>query len=1808
MVFIYPKARSYCRDRSWRWKFRAGKPGYGCLLDHLSRDYRSAHSFSLCQKYRKFRCRTDKTAFLRVQQETRPNPFLRESRLRRKGRAVFSCHQVHVAHQRGFCQGLRFKCPNATVEEMVRRKCGASCGRKRQEPVEREIKVQRGQRSNEKRVPQEVFNCRRQETKGSSQRREGCRGRKEKNAARQISGYPTKNDGWNAAWGRWCFCGTEPAVRRCSVRGFVPRKLFSLCSGRLDNWERNQCRERSPFGIASAQSRKDGTKSSEIDRGRIPWEDEDSDQIEEEEGEGVGGYKRFFFAQLAKPVSRSSSRRSSEIIRQQERIQIQESIAGRRSRAPDSEGCRQSQVSQEEIGEERKEKEKENQEGEEGDGSFGQLSFFELRRRLGLWVQPVEQQRGRGRRKVGSTSEKESQEETRISPGSSGAACLQTPGADQQGRCIWAEDFGRDHGDQAGKLFQHSGETPDWDGYGPMSGDEYPGQCHGCIETGPARPMRRPSSSQIHCPSSECLGRQLVSSKASRVNPSRRRLGSRRRAGVECSKTCKAGGQGKQPRLVWGLERPRKRQELQRQKFLAGQFMECFKRQRRERRKRQRKRKELVEFTTARDGSGSIQEERKRRKLTTALGAPALVCTDVAQAHTAFTRDSTELGFNDFKRSLEMCKTFLQLGSLLMWWMVVISSGKSSCTELKDWFDDWISSKVAEDRSFRPRAKGATFPIRRGDLHDTLETYHDASLAAALSRDFYTSHGVDAWAFLVVCSLNQLAGTVAYPVQGRWTLAEKQAVNSIRGAVVRRSSTDEPIATLCEKEWLAELASKQVGYNGEEISICHELNWDQAVPALPPKEHGGCIDCLDWISDRTREFLLNPSKLLKPHDEVDLPRLPGRIHIKEDDKLKLALELIDRQVCDWIPLDQVYEVGGRKILNGLFGVRKPSSLPDGRPILRFIMNLTGSNSTQYQLEGGCTSLPAITSWQSIILDEGESLSLFQSDMCSAFYLFRIPRVWQPHLAFNVVFDGGAIQREEGVQFALACSVIPMGWLNSVGLMQEISENLLLRSHLSHNFQIAKGKPLPSWFNDIISSARNCNRHWWHVYLDNFCAGERISSGTFAQRGKECHELAEEAWRVAGVASAEKKRVSASERNTELGAEIDGEAGTLGVSTQKLVKLGQATLWLLAQRVLNRKHVQILAGRWVFALQFRRPAMSFFNQTWIFVGGKQRLTGSLRRAVKREFLQTLMASPLFHCFLGATIDHRITASDASETGCAVGSSENLTQAGLDFLQASKTIETADNGQPSPILLLSLFNGIGGCFRCYDVAGILPAVRIAVECNESANRITSRRWPGTIIVKDVREVDRTLVRQWSAKFLQIAEIHLWAGFPCTDLSSAKYGRLNLSGPNSSLFFEIPRIKNLLLEEFGPCVIIRHLLENVASMDESAAREISSEIGSEPYLVDPCMAVPMRRPRFAWTSEDLNNVFNDISLQKGRYWTEVLAEAPLPETEQWIEPGFTWKGLDEGVRFPTAMKCIPREVPPPKPAGYNRCSQACLQRWREDSFRYPPYQYKEEFLIQSETSWRLLSATEKELLMGYGFGHTELAFSASKIKQNKQMYFDTRHSFLGDSFSIYSFVIFAVALSQRFTPRVSYKHLAARMGLSPGFRAHLRCLAPLGRCLNYGASALPRQFGSMGMQEFNRMLLRKTNHTGSDIRVVSGEYMSPKIFPRQSVAASWWDWKDEFNRRWHQKAHINSLELEACLLAIKHQISRFKAVDKRIFHLSDSYVCLSVISKGRTSSRILQRTLNKIAAHLLAHGLQLVVAHVESSENPTDRGSRL
>ena len=101
-----------------------------------------------------------------------------------------------------------------------------------------------------------------------------------------------------------------------------------------------------------------------------------------------------------------------------------------------------------------------------------------------------------------------------------------------------------------------------------------------------------------------------------------------------------------------------------------------------------------------------------------------------------------------------------------------------------------------------------------------------------------------------------------------------------------------------------------------------------------------------------------------------------------------------------------------------------------------------------------------------------------------------------------------------------------------------------------------------------------------------------------------------------------------------------------------------------------------------------------------------------------------------------------------------------------------------------------------------------------------------------------------------------------------------------------------------------------------------------------------------------------------------------------------------------------------------------------------------------------------------------------------------------------------------------------------MAPGFAAPFWLHTPLQRQLSYGISQ--SLGGSIG--DLTRFLLTKVNHTGSDVRVTTGQIMAPKAFPRQSASPQWREWKHVFHNRWEVKEHINLLEMRAIMLALR------------------------------------------------------------------------
>ena len=229
-----------------------------------------------------------------------------------------------------------------------------------------------------------------------------------------------------------------------------------------------------------------------------------------------------------------------------------------------------------------------------------------------------------------------------------------------------------------------------------------------------------------------------------------------------------------------------------------------------------------------------------------------------------------EFRLEDLKGAIGQCDTFKRTGIVLAWWLIN-ASGQTCCDGITLEFMNVWRSATAKHRWTSKRMRGATFPLRLGEFSEFEEVFASSTLSKVLDDELVDIWSDKAWAYLSGCALNRLAGFNARPLNGRWTKSEQAAASSLLSAARRRCSSDVPQIKPSEEAWQKDMSSKKVGYNGEEVSVCQQLTLEQVLPALPPEEHGGCIDCLNWVGPRTKEFLCNPDRLIKKSEDILLP-------------------------------------------------------------------------------------------------------------------------------------------------------------------------------------------------------------------------------------------------------------------------------------------------------------------------------------------------------------------------------------------------------------------------------------------------------------------------------------------------------------------------------------------------------------------------------------------------------------------------------------------------------------------------------------------------------------------------------------------------------------------------------------------------------------------------------------------------------------------------------------------------------------------------------------------------------------------------
>lgn len=1126
----------------------------------------------------------------------------------------------------------------------------------------------------------------------------------------------------------------------------------------------------------------------------------------------------------------------------------------------------------------------------------------------------------------------------------------------------------------------------------------------------------------------------------------------------------------------------------------------------------------------------------------------------------------------------------------------------ATCTPRPSSFSDTLAPSASGE-------KEAPLGVRLGLLGSLIK---EGFLEVTLHSQ-YTGMGTVSKIFPLPTSGNQIARffVSALPHEVDWVVTMCLCLNSYWGGPRSNESEvtlmqgkvlegflhevhrlDKVVETVDEFDWTQFFRCRTIDYRGEEVKTAKSFGWANIGPALPKEI--GVVPLRDLCENGCQFYVDHFPEFLKPPEEWPLLK-KGRVMVSSDDWPEVACNLVRAGICKVIPESEIFHVHGSPVLNGLFGVEKGEEC-NGIPTYRLIMNLVPLNSICLGLDADISSLPHWMGMNPFSLSPSEGLLISSEDVRCFFYTLSLPACWLPFLAFNREAPGEL--RPEGCheRCYLSSAVLPMGFLNSVGIAQHVHRILVQRSCPAPardlaSREIRKDLPLP---------ASDCS---WRVYLDNYDLLEKFPhevipdlEGTIAEEVKGLRG----SYGIVGIPRHEGKRVSRKQSAEVQGAMVDGQLGVAYPKGAKLIKYVVMSLFFCQLTACSQRQIQVICGGLVYFTTFRRQLLGSLNQCWKFIesfntSGRHRLT--VPSLVKMEILRFIGLVPLCRMDFRLPLRGQVTCSDASTSGGGMCSSVGLSPCGEMVAAGELRLEGSPlDGRPR-ILSIGLFDGVGCLRLALDLLGAQVAGHVSVEKQAAGHRVVEYHFPGSILLEDVTAVTEDDVRGWSLRFGQVDLVLLGGGPPCQGVSGLNASRRGaLLDERSCLFVHVSRIRDLLKKHFRWCPV-HVMMESVASMDDSDKQHMSDSFGDSPWLIDSGSMTWCRRPRLYWVSWDIHAQQGATVRDDGQVM--LMAAADLSE---FVLKG--WDKVDSSKPFPTFTTSRPRSSPGHRPAGIQQCDLDTLRRWEHDKYRYPPYQYLPGNCLTNRLGHlRLPDILEKELMMGMPRGYTLPCVPKSQRKTEAHL--DLRHTLVGNAWSIpvvawlLGQLLGPLGFTNPFTPQQVMDRLDPRKVVD--VRSKL-LRAPL----NPVVSSMS---GASNEASLGHLLTRLVSTKGDDILISSGaDQVARYQRLRQTVPSRLWKWKIVSGWKWHfSKEHINVLELRALEATIRWRVERTGDFHCRFVHLTDSLVCLHTVSRGRSSSRKLRRVMCRLNSVLLASGVSPVFGYVHTDQNPADKPSR-
>ena len=243
---------------------------------------------------------------------------------------------------------------------------------------------------------------------------------------------------------------------------------------------------------------------------------------------------------------------------------------------------------------------------------------------------------------------------------------------------------------------------------------------------------------------------------------------------------------------------------------------------------------------------------------------------------------------------------------------------------------------------------------------------------------------------------------------------------------------------------LGEIGKVKFDYGGEPVHYMEDLEASKIIPCWPKVGEAAVQDARNFVPAHVKEWLDDPASCLLP--SACWPDKPPTSRVRATDREWEAIVTAgyERGMMRMVSEDELLrDHNGRPVLNGAAAVRKIKKIGgEERHLQRFISVLVPSNMYQQHMPGDDVHLPYLGQMTMMEVDEDEEVLIDSEDLTSCFNLFRLPPSWSGYAAFSKKVSARVFGGPPNEEVYVGMAVVPMGWINSVSLMQSVVRTLV----------------------------------------------------------------------------------------------------------------------------------------------------------------------------------------------------------------------------------------------------------------------------------------------------------------------------------------------------------------------------------------------------------------------------------------------------------------------------------------------------------------------------------------------------------------------------------------------------------------------------------------------------------------------------------------------------------------------------------------------------------------------------------------------